>query len=276
MGSILTSIKKLLGIDEDYTHFDGDIILHINSVFMILSQLGVGPTSGFLITGKDEEWTDFIGDTTKIEAVKTYTYLKVRLLFDPPSNSSTMDAMNRMIDELEWRLNTQAESSPSNNTLPDIVVPDNGEIDADILALWNDLKKSIEDIEKRLDSMGDVKDGVSPIVELNPSDNGCIMTITDAQGSKSVEILNGKDGSDGANGKDGNDGYTPVKGEDYWTPEEISELLDPKADKTYVDKQILDMVSAVNNYLGTVDTIGAKVNTLETQLSGLEELLGGI
>lgn len=110
MDSILTSIKKLLGIAEDYTHFDGDIIIHINAVFMILTQIGVGPASGFSITSNTETWTDFLGDLTELEAVKTYTYLKVRLLFDPPTSSSILESMNRMISELEWRLNVQAES----------------------------------------------------------------------------------------------------------------------------------------------------------------------
>lgn len=111
MESILTSIKKLLGIAEDYTHFDGDIIMHINSVFMILTQLGVGPASGFSIKSNTDMWSDFLGDVTNLEAVKTYTYLRVRLLFDPPANSSTTESINRMISECEWRLNLQAETN---------------------------------------------------------------------------------------------------------------------------------------------------------------------
>lgn len=110
MESILTSIKKLLGITEDYEHFDSDIILHINAVFMILTQIGVGPASGFSIKSNTEIWSDFLGDATDFEAVKTYTYLKVRLLFDPPSSSSVLNSMNDMISELEWRLNVNAES----------------------------------------------------------------------------------------------------------------------------------------------------------------------
>lgn len=111
MESILTSIKKLLGIAEDYTHFDDDIIIHINTVFMTLTQLGVGPTSGFSITSNSEMWTDFLGNTMDLEAVKTYTYLKVRLLFDPPSSSSVLESMNRMISEFEWRINFQVETN---------------------------------------------------------------------------------------------------------------------------------------------------------------------
>ena len=108
--SILTSIKKLLGIPEDYEHFDQDIIIHINSVFMILNQLGVGPNEEFTITDKTAVWSDFILDNKKIESVKTYVYMKVRLLFDPPLSSAVMDCINKVISEMEWRLNVAAES----------------------------------------------------------------------------------------------------------------------------------------------------------------------
>lgn len=108
--SILTSVKKMLGITDDYTHFDSDITIHINSVFMILSQLGVGPVNGFTITDKSDTWSDFIpADNKNFEAVKTYVYLKVKLLFDPPLGSAVMEAMKQMINELEWRLNVEAE-----------------------------------------------------------------------------------------------------------------------------------------------------------------------
>ena len=109
--SILTSIKKLLGITEEYEHFDQDIITHINSVFMILNQLGVGPSNGFSITDKTAVWSDFISEGTNLESVKSYIYLKVRLLFDPPTTSAVMESMNRMISELEFRLNVSVESS---------------------------------------------------------------------------------------------------------------------------------------------------------------------
>ena len=99
--SILTSIKKLLGIPEDYEHFDQDIIIHINSVFMILNQLGVGPTEEFTITDKTAVWSDFISDNKKFESVKTYVYMKVRLLFDPPLSSAVMDCINKVISEME-------------------------------------------------------------------------------------------------------------------------------------------------------------------------------
>lgn len=112
MESILTSIKKMLGIAEEYTHFDPDIIMHINSVLMTLTQLGVGPSSGFYIEDETTSWTEFIPDMTKLQAVKSYVYLKVRILFDPSSlGSATLAAYERQILELEWRLNIGAEDS---------------------------------------------------------------------------------------------------------------------------------------------------------------------
>lgn len=110
MNSILTSIKKLLGIAEEYEHFDADLIMHINSVLMILTQLGVGPAEGFLIRDEDATWDEFIQGETNIEAVRTYVYLKVKLLFDPPLSSAVIESTNRLISELEWRLNVAAES----------------------------------------------------------------------------------------------------------------------------------------------------------------------
>lgn len=112
MDSILTSIKKMLGIAEEYEHFDPDIIMHINSVFMTLTQLGVGPSEGFSIVDEDTIWIDFIPDLAKLQAVKSYMYLKVRLLFDPASlGSATLAAYERQIQEYEWRLNVGAEST---------------------------------------------------------------------------------------------------------------------------------------------------------------------
>ena len=109
MESILTSIKKLLGIAEEYGHFDMDIIMHINSVFTILTQLGVGPPEGFSIQDKAAAWADFMPEDPRLEAVKSYMYLKVRLLFDPPLSTAVSEAMNRMASELEWRINVGAE-----------------------------------------------------------------------------------------------------------------------------------------------------------------------
>lgn len=102
--SILTSIKKLLGIAEEYQVYDADLIMHINSVFSILTQLGVGPSDGFSIEDDDALWTDFIPEKSKIEFVKSYMHLKVKLLFDPPFASAVVECMNQQIRELEWRI----------------------------------------------------------------------------------------------------------------------------------------------------------------------------
>lgn len=109
MESILTSIKKLLGIDEDYKHFDQDLIMHINSVLMILTQLGVGPSTGFSIVDETATWEDFLGIDPRFESVKSYIYLKVRLLFDPPQSSALIESTNKLISELEWRLFVAAD-----------------------------------------------------------------------------------------------------------------------------------------------------------------------
>ena len=107
--SILTSIKKLLGIAEEDTSFDQDIIMHINTVFAILSQLGVGPANGFSIEDDSAIWEDYLGNATNLELVKSYIYMKVRSMFDPPTSSILADAMNKNISELEWRINTMVD-----------------------------------------------------------------------------------------------------------------------------------------------------------------------
>jgi hypothetical protein len=109
--SILTSTKKILGIPDDYTVFDLDIITHINTAFSTLTQLGVGPAEGFMIEDDTAEWTDFIVDDMQYNSVKTYVYLKVRQLFDPPTTSYLITAFNEQIRELEWRLNVHREET---------------------------------------------------------------------------------------------------------------------------------------------------------------------
>lgn len=120
--SILTSTKKILGIADDYTVFDLDIILHINSVFSTLTQLGVGPTAGFMISDKTTEWVDFLGDDLELNAVKTYIYLRVRMLFDPPATSYAVEAMKEQIKELEWRLNVVREGESWTDPDPILVM----------------------------------------------------------------------------------------------------------------------------------------------------------
>lgn len=111
MESILTSIKKLLGIEEDYVHFDADIIMHINSVLSILTQLGVGPSEGYSIKDANATWNEFITNPAKLELVKSYVYLKVRLMFDPPSSSSAIESMKQLISELEFRIIVAVETA---------------------------------------------------------------------------------------------------------------------------------------------------------------------
>ncbi len=107
--SILISTKKILGIAEDYTVFDLDIITHINSAFSTLAQLGVGPSVGFMIEDERAVWTDFIVDDAQYNSVKSYVFLKVRQLFDPPQTSHLIAAVEKQIQELEWRLNVHRE-----------------------------------------------------------------------------------------------------------------------------------------------------------------------
>ncbi|MDR2395782.1 MAG: hypothetical protein LBD57_04215 [Endomicrobium sp.] len=104
MDSILTSIKKLLGIEENYTHFDVDIIMQINGIFSVLEQIGIGPIGGFSIKDKTTKWKDYETDVS-YDMLKSYIYLKVRLLFDPPQNSFLVNSFEKQISELEWRLN---------------------------------------------------------------------------------------------------------------------------------------------------------------------------
>lgn len=108
--SILDTIKKMLGDDPSYDAFDTDIIIGINSAFMYLYQLGVGPSTPFSIKDKESKWSDFIGqDNKNYEAIKSYIYFRVKLGFDPPTSSFVLDSMKEQIRELEWRLNMQSE-----------------------------------------------------------------------------------------------------------------------------------------------------------------------
>lgn len=110
--SILNTVKKALGVTPEYTIFDPDIIMHINSVFMILAQMGVGPAKGFRIEDSSAEWSDFLSDEDdNFESVKSYICAKVRLLFDPPSSSTHMECIKQLVSEFEWRLNFEAEES---------------------------------------------------------------------------------------------------------------------------------------------------------------------
>lgn len=102
--SILDDIKKLLNLSKENTSFDTDIIIHINSVFMILNQLGIGPEEGFRISDTDTKWSSYINNIDNLDGVKTYIYLKVKLIFDPPLSTTVIEAFKKSIEEFEWRL----------------------------------------------------------------------------------------------------------------------------------------------------------------------------
>jgi hypothetical protein len=133
--SILKTTKRLLGLGEDYTPFDAEIVLHINSVFPTLAQLGVGPSNGFMILDDTATWEDFIGEDKSLNSVITYMGLKVKMLFDPPATSFAIGAYEKQIEEFEWRMNVQRESKewvnpntnpPAGNVFGDPIVVDGG------------------------------------------------------------------------------------------------------------------------------------------------------
>ena len=131
MESILTSIKKLLGIMSDYTNFDDDIIIHINTAFAMLNQLGVGPEGGFMIVDANSRWEDYTTEKN-LNMVKTYIYLKVRLLFDPPTSTALIESINRTLSEIEWRIFLEGdpkpvEEPPSDEELPSEEEPPSNE-----------------------------------------------------------------------------------------------------------------------------------------------------
>lgn len=113
--SILLSVKKMLGIPPEYEQFDPEIIIHINSVFSILTQLGVGSDEGFSIKDSTASWSDYIPEGKAVEDIKTYMYLKVRLIFDPPQSSAAIDAMKQLASEFEWRINVGVDVEEVNH-----------------------------------------------------------------------------------------------------------------------------------------------------------------
>lgn len=108
--SILTSVKKMLGISEDDTAFDTEIIIYINTTFMLLKQIGIGPSSGYRIDDANALWADFISSEYMLGDIQTYVYARVRMLFDPPTNS-VLTSLDSIIRELEWRLNVEVDPS---------------------------------------------------------------------------------------------------------------------------------------------------------------------
>lgn len=121
--SILDNVKKILGLDPSYTIFDVDVMLHVNSVFFTLNQLGIGPDAGYMISDNTATWDSFIGSDLRLNAVKTYVYLRVRLLFDPPTTSFVIDAMAKQLQELEWRLSVKREGESWTDPNPPVVQP---------------------------------------------------------------------------------------------------------------------------------------------------------
>lgn len=107
--SILASTKAALGMTEDYKAFDQQIIMHINSIFSILQQMGVGPKKGFAIKDDSTFWSDYTDNELELQMVQSYMYCRVRILFDPPMNASLLDALKTQYQELEWRLNVAVD-----------------------------------------------------------------------------------------------------------------------------------------------------------------------
>lgn len=114
--SILLSMRKLICGDPYAEHFDQNLLIHINSCFSILSQLGVGPANGFFVTDASQTWSSYIGDVNELNMVRTYVTLKVKSIFDPPMTSSVLEAMNKQIAELEWRLNVAVDPAKTVTT----------------------------------------------------------------------------------------------------------------------------------------------------------------
>lgn len=108
--SILISVKKMLGIDKSYTPFDSEIVMHINGVLSTLTQLGIGPEKGFHISGESERWEDFMGKDDRLNDVRSYVYLRIRLLFDPPASGFGVTAIQEQLKELTWRINVTREN----------------------------------------------------------------------------------------------------------------------------------------------------------------------
>lgn len=109
MESILLTIKKMLGLEPEYTPFDTDIIVLINSSLMRLHQLGIGPKDGFHITDDSQTWSDFVGDRQDLNSIQEFIFIKVKLVFDPPSTSFVISAYNDRANELEWCLMVEKE-----------------------------------------------------------------------------------------------------------------------------------------------------------------------
>jgi len=113
--SILVSIKDMLGPDSSDDVFDSEILIHINMALSVLTQLGVGPSEGFVVTDADATWNQFLGNAKDIEMAKSFVFMKVKMVFDPPTSSFTLSAMEKACDELGWRLSVATDTTASSN-----------------------------------------------------------------------------------------------------------------------------------------------------------------
>ena len=212
MESILISIKKMLGISEDYDAFASVIVMYINSVFSTLTQLGIGSSEGFSVLDEAETWSDFIGDDATLEAVKSYTYLRVRLLFDPPLNSTVIESMNRQINELEWRLNALADNSSSGGSDSDektciSIIKSEINSNGELILTYSD--NTVVNLGVVVGAKGDPgKDGKS-ITSTEINANGeLVLTYSDGSTANVGAVVGAKGdkGDTGATGADGQDG----------------------------------------------------------------------
>lgn len=136
--SILLTIKKMLGLTPEYEVFDQEIMVHINSVFSTLAQLGTSPGTGFRISGKEDTWESFLGSNEDLEFIKDYIYLKVKVLFDPPTSSFVLDSINNQIKELEWRINVQVDRADPYEVESPSTILSNDEVEN----IWNNIMYS--------------------------------------------------------------------------------------------------------------------------------------
>lgn len=159
MESILTSVKKLNNVPEECESFDADFISYINGVFMDLREMGVGPSAGFMIFDKSTVWTDFVRDLARVVAVISYTGLRVKLLFDPPTSPSHLEAINNQIAKYEWMINHAAEQGPSEDSL----------IIAELTDEISELKNHIKDLESSSGDGAVLSPLINEIIELQNS-----------------------------------------------------------------------------------------------------------
>lgn len=178
--SIMLTVKKMLGIAEEYHAFDLDIITNINAVFFTLNQLGIGPEFPFSITGPETEWSDFLGDHDKLlQGIQTYTYMRVRLMFDPPTNSFLVDSMQKQIDQMEWRFMTQVDYFEH-------PIDDSGNASSDLKMVEMTPERVKEIYDGVINSGGTVDEAISSILKLTEMTPERVKTIYDGISAESA------------------------------------------------------------------------------------------